>query len=549
MRALFLSLLLAGLLPFGVARAQSVRLDRFRASERPDDGFAVRRLRELGHLRVGFSATGDFARDPLIVEFESRSGGSDERSVVRRMTLGKADLSLSLWDRWLLFASLDGTLRTRGERPPPLGEIKPADGAGLGDVSMGSRVRLLGAAQSLANLGFQGALILPLGGRDRAYRGEARVSARAELIADLRVPYFHAALNLGALIRREVAIGSEKLGSDMLGALLLGVPVHARVELVLEGLSSLRMKRFGALAGTHLEWLAGVKANYDGVYASVAAGTGLTRALGTPEFRVVFSAGVLTRGRVQEPPAPAEQPASPAPEPDRDGDGLIDRRDDCVEEAEDRDGFRDGDGCPDADNDQDGVADARDRCADAAEDQDDFEDSDGCPDPDNDRDGIADASDACPLEPGVPEERGCPGHAQLTESGEIVIDRHIQFETGKDGILGESYEVLDSVRKLLEQRSEIARLRVEGHTDSRGPDLKNLQLSKARARAVARWLTERGVEAGRIAAFGCGELHPRADNANEHGRSANRRVAFQVVVPIPADVTLARAPLGCESAL
>jgi outer membrane protein OmpA-like peptidoglycan-associated protein len=551
LRAFVLSLLLVWLLPSGRARAQSVRLDRFRAGERADDGFAVRRLGELGHLRVGVSAFADFARDPLIVEFDGQSGSVDERSVVRRMTTGKLDLSLSLWDRWLLFASMDGTLRTRGERPPPLSDVKPAEGAGLGDISLGSRVRFVGSARSRFGLGFQGTLIFPLGGSGRAYRGESRVSGRAELIADLRIPYFHAALNVGALIRREVAIGSESLGNDMLAALSLGVPVHERVELLLEGLSSLGLAEFGAVSSTHLEWLGGIKGNFDSAYASVGAGTGFSKALGTPEFRVVFQAGMLTRGRSHEPPKPAPTPAPKAPEtePDQDGDGLVDRRDDCVRDAEDPDGFRDGDGCPEADNDQDGIIDERDACASEAEDRDSFEDEDGCPDPDNDRDGIADASDACPLQPGVPEERGCKARAQLNDSGEIAIDQQLQFETAKDVILGESYDVLDSVRKLLERHAEIARLRIEGHTDSRGNDLTNLKLSKARARAVARWLTERGVDASRLSAYGCGEKHPLSDNASERGRSANRRVAFQVVVPLPGDLSLAQPPAGCEGAL
>lgn len=550
MRAFVLPLLLAWVLPFGSARAQSVRLDRFRASERPDDGFAARRLGEIGHLRVGVSAFADFARDPLIVEFDSRSGGVDERSVVRRMTMGKLDVSLSFWDRWLVFASMDGTLRTRGERPPPLSDVKPAEGAGLGDVSLGSRVRFVGSTQSRFGLGFQGTLIFPLGGSGRAYRGESRVSGRAELIADLRFPYFRAALNAGVLIRREIAIGSESLGNDALVALLLGVPVHERIELLLEGISSLGLANFGVASSTNLEWLGGVKGNFDSAYASLGAGTGLSKALGTPEFRVVFQVGMLTRGRGEEPPKPppAPEPVVPEAEPDRDGDGLIDRRDDCVDDAEDPDGFRDGDGCPDPDNDQDGVLDPQDACANEAEDLDGFEDENGCPDPDNDGDGTPDASDACPLEPGVPEERGCTGHAQLNQSGEIAIDQQLKFETGKDVILGESYDVLDSVRKILERHAEITRLRIEGHTDSRGNDLTNLKLSKARARAVARWLSERGIQAARLAAYGCGEKHPLSDNASEPGRSANRRVAFQVVVPLPNDVSLAQAPSGCEGA-
>ena len=56
------------------------------------------------------------------------------------------------------------------------------------------------------------------------------------------------------------------------------------------------------------------------------------------------------------------------PPPDRDGDGLADDADRCPDEAEDKDGHADSDGCIDPDNDGDGFADAKDRCPDEAED-------------------------------------------------------------------------------------------------------------------------------------------------------------------------------------
>ncbi len=97
---------------------------------------------------------------------------------------------------------------------------------------------------------------------------------------------------------------------------------------------------------------------------------------------------------------------------DSDGDGIPDFRDECPMDAEDMDGFQDGDGCPDPDNDLDGIPDGRDMCPDEPEDIDGFEDSDGCPDLDNDGDGIVDERDMCPDEPedidGFEDEDGCP---------------------------------------------------------------------------------------------------------------------------------------------
>ncbi len=95
---------------------------------------------------------------------------------------------------------------------------------------------------------------------------------------------------------------------------------------------------------------------------------------------------------------------------DADGDGVPDDKDLCPNQAEDRDGFNDLDGCPDLDNDRDGIPDSQDLCPNLAEDPDGFEDQDGCPDLDNDGDGVPDAYDKCPMTPqGTPvDQNGCP---------------------------------------------------------------------------------------------------------------------------------------------
>jgi len=93
---------------------------------------------------------------------------------------------------------------------------------------------------------------------------------------------------------------------------------------------------------------------------------------------------------------------------DTDKDKIPDKRDGCVTDAEDYDGFEDEDGCPEADNDKDGIPDASDECPNEAEDEDGFQDKNGCPDPDNDEDGILDGDDTCPNKPGPAITFGCP---------------------------------------------------------------------------------------------------------------------------------------------
>jgi outer membrane protein OmpA-like peptidoglycan-associated protein len=103
------------------------------------------------------------------------------------------------------------------------------------------------------------------------------------------------------------------------------------------------------------------------------------------------------------------------PDPDNDNDGIPDKDDRCINVPEDRDGDTDWDGCPetrDGDRDGDGILDSKDKCPDDPEDRDGFEDEDGCPDPDNDKDGIPDKLDKCPNDPedkdGFEDDDGCP---------------------------------------------------------------------------------------------------------------------------------------------
>ncbi|MGB3183235.1 MAG: OmpA family protein [Cyclobacteriaceae bacterium] len=69
---------------------------------------------------------------------------------------------------------------------------------------------------------------------------------------------------------------------------------------------------------------------------------------------------------------------------------------------------------------------------------------------------------------------------------------------------------------------------VEGHTDDRGDDEYNLQLSMKRVARIQQLMSEIGVPDGRISVIGYGETTPTYDNATEEGRQKNRRVDFKV---------------------
>lgn len=130
---------------------------------------------------------------------------------------------------------------------------------------------------------------------------------------------------------------------------------------------------------------------------------------------------------------------------DRDGDGIADHADQCASEPEDRDGYKDDDGCPDPDNDGDGVADLVDACPREAGIHFASADIDGCPTHDRDGDTIADSVDRCPSEPetfnGIKDDDGCPdtGGAPLVVIEErgparrVRLARPIRFAASPDG--------------------------------------------------------------------------------------------------------------------
>jgi OOP family OmpA-OmpF porin len=216
------------------------------------------------------------------------------------------------------------------------------------------------------------------------------------------------------------------------------------------------------------------------------------------------------------------------PEDDNDQDGLADRIDKCPIDAEDRDAFEDDDGCPDPDNDKDGLNDTVDKCPNDPEDKDGFEDDDGCPDTDNDKDGIADLTDKCPNEAGVPPD-GCPKKYTLVVVTEkkIELKQTVFFDTNKATIKAVSFGLLDQVALALQDNPKLV-VEVQGHTDSQGADAFNLKLSQSRAESVRAYLMRKGVDARRMDPRGYGENVPIADNRTGDGRSQNRRVEFVI---------------------
>jgi outer membrane protein OmpA-like peptidoglycan-associated protein len=125
------------------------------------------------------------------------------------------------------------------------------------------------------------------------------------------------------------------------------------------------------------------------------------------------------------------------------------------------------------------------------------------------------------------------GKVELTETS-VVIRERVNFAFDKADIELGSYAVLEQVASTLLLHPDILHLEVRGHTDNRGTEVYNLDLSQRRADAVRAYLLRRGVDPGRVASRGFGATLPVGSNLTESGRAANRRVEFEIVDDAPA---------------
>lgn len=99
----------------------------------------------------------------------------------------------------------------------------------------------------------------------------------------------------------------------------------------------------------------------------------------------------------------------------------------------------------------------------------------------------------------------------------------LHFARGKAGLDASDKALLDRLVAAVNVCPQ-ARLRIAGHADAAGHAGRNLALSQRRARSVASYLTNKGIDAGRLEAVGYGETRPVAPNDSRANRAKNRRI-------------------------
>lgn len=137
-------------------------------------------------------------------------------------------------------------------------------------------------------------------------------------------------------------------------------------------------------------------------------------------------------------------------------------------------------------------------------------------DGDDDGDGVLNSKDRCP---------GTPKLARVDERGCWVI-ANLHFATNSDAIEADSQQLLKSRGVAILEANPDLRVRIDGHTDSRGSDAYNQNLSERRAAAVRKFFIDNGIDASRLESRGFGESQPAAPNDTPENLRSNRRVEF-----------------------
>ena len=108
-----------------------------------------------------------------------------------------------------------------------------------------------------------------------------------------------------------------------------------------------------------------------------------------------------------------------------------------------------------------------------------------------------------------------------------LAGKTIEFDTGKATIRPASAPLLDTLVGIAGRCSNF-RMSVEGHTDATGNAAANLALSAARATAVEKYLADKGVATGQMAARGFGSTKPLDTSGTPAGNQKNRRIEINV---------------------
>jgi outer membrane protein OmpA-like peptidoglycan-associated protein/tetratricopeptide (TPR) repeat protein len=112
-----------------------------------------------------------------------------------------------------------------------------------------------------------------------------------------------------------------------------------------------------------------------------------------------------------------------------------------------------------------------------------------------------------------------------------VILKEINFEYNKSNITAEGAFELDKLVQVMKANENLV-IMAKAHTDNRGSDKYNMDLSDRRAKSTVQYVISKGIAASRITGKGYGESEPKVDckeACTEEDHAMNRRSEFLIV--------------------
>ncbi|MDC0709813.1 OmpA family protein [Stigmatella sp. ncwal1] len=576
MRHLLLSILclLSVCIPAREAIAQQrqgFQLNRYEPTPPGETSLMVDAPRfEAGTFAVGLSL--NYAYKPLVLGAENENGEFKTlRVLIAHQLLGSLDLAGSFCDCATFSLSIPLVLLERGgsaastfpcasptgsraalamiQAVAPLEQVAgmaPVRGISPSDPRLGMMFRLYGKpGKTPFFISAGGYLWIPLRKfleRGAAHTGDEEARILPKLVLGGYRRRLHWSLTGAFLLRPEAHLGTlpvpdgSTAGSEVQvggslryvspgGALAMGPEVQLGTLISPKGHA---FKPFY----TSLEALLGLHVDLSQrLQLGLAAGAGLLRQPGTPDFRFLFRFAYHSRpaGRIRPVPVRAVL------EQDPDGDGVLGLKDHCPDTPQGEHPHPLQPGCPVPVPVPPPVSVSVPAPASSLV----SVSIDSAPIPpvgDRDQDHIFDDVDSCPDQPGIPnpesQKHGCPGLVELKE-GKLLFREPVVFATNTDTLLEESFPLLQAMADVLQGSPWIKRVRIEGHTDDQGFANFNTLLSIRRAQGVMRWLQAQGVAPERMEAEGYGESRPITSNDTPQGRATNRRVDVLILDPSP----------------
>lgn len=479
------------LLAPSTAQAQTqFSVEGFRPSPHGDSMFSVESgaIDKSYSLRVGLF--GDYFAHALEVTF---SNGQPNQVLNRHRVDGHLFVAATFLDHLSVAIAFPFTLYQRGKFTNFAG-LDESD-TSAGDLRFEVKGGLLDQARHHLDLALLVMMSVP-SGNELTFAGDRSITLSGELDVSRRFGPLRTALNLGAMYRQATAFLGTRIGPEMYARFGLGFDIARVVEKVpLEIIAEIVVRTttetpFATNGLTPVEILAGAKWAISPAFAlNAGGGFGLTSGYSAPLARAFLGLvwTPLLGYECEKDPEPRPEPKAepqpepqPAPQPEPKAEPQPEPQPAPQPEPK----------------------------------------PEPQPEPATQPEPRAEPA---PTPKPAPVEAARPTY-ELASDGAFV--ERLAFEKNSAKLSASSNTSLDRIAKWMKEDPKL-KLLIEGHTDIRGTDSLNKNLSNARATAVKEALEKRGVDKRRLRAVGLGSTQPLIEGDDDGANEKNRRVVFR----------------------